>query len=117
MESIPQFDPSDSDNISKRWDSWLKGLDALLRYKGIIDDSKRVGALLLHRGPEIRDIYDAEIKMAPEEKFEEIVKKFATKFKPIVNIQMNIYNFQMISQEEDEKFDEFVSRLRTKAAV
>ena len=74
MDSIENFDPTDSENISQRWDIWLKGLKAFLKFKGITDSGKQIGGLLHYGGPEIRSIYETEIETDPEEEFKVVAE-------------------------------------------
>ena len=74
----------------------------------------RLISLSYFGGKAIRTLI-AEVK-TPNDNFVALTKIISKKFNPTVNIQMNIFNFQSVSQATAEKFDEFFEKLKEKAS-
>ena len=108
-EHIRPFDP-DGAETSQRWSRWLDRMNLFLRVKKITDESEKKDNLLYYAGEYVYEKY-CPLK-SQNDSYEDVVNKLSNVFIPPVNAQVSLYKFRNTSQQEEEPFDDFVTRLR-----
>ena len=118
IKSLPCFNPRDDPNtLSVRWKRWKRSFNLYLVAKGITQDAQKK-ALLLHTGG--LDLQELYFTLEPEDEtntFDECLSVLDNYFVPKVNIPFERHLFRQMEQLSGEKVDQFVCRLRQKAAT
>ena len=113
---FPKFDVNeDSTSLGHRREKYLQKLENL--YVGMnIDSKKRRKALLLHySGDEVFDIYQTFQNTGDESGYNETKTALTKYFKPQVNQEFEIFQFQQMKQMNSETVDDYATCLRQKA--
>ena len=110
---IQQFDVHDEDGRNRRWKEWTSKLDRYISIKGVKDDKVKKDYLFFLGGSDLERIYKQYEKA--EDTFETIKKTLEEHFTPKYDSKVHMLQFRELHQLPGEPFEEFVSRLRTKA--
>ncbi|CAM1332867.1 Uncharacterised protein r2_g4210 [Pycnogonum litorale] len=112
LSSIP-LQPFDS-----RWDCWRKWKRSFLlfmRSRGVVSDDTKQAILLHSAGPAVQDVYYSLTKDS-DKGYEESIKLLDDYFLPKINVPFERHQFRRECQNLNESVDQFVCRLRQKAA-
>uniref|UniRef100_A0A8C5Q7G7 Gypsy retrotransposon integrase-like protein 1 n=1 Tax=Leptobrachium leishanense TaxID=445787 RepID=A0A8C5Q7G7_9ANUR len=110
-----------SGDWSSNWESFRAEFEDYSLATGLNEKSAAVQAATLRRvmGSECRHVYKHNVNLTAEqqENVTAILQALEAYFKPAKNIIYERYVFGCCKQEEGESFDNFVTRLREKAAT
>ncbi|KAL0901956.1 hypothetical protein ABMA27_007099 [Loxostege sticticalis] len=113
----------DGDNatVALRWERWKRSFNLYLEATGITGEEKKRATLLLLGGSGLQEIVynlpEAYIEVSENvEVFKTVIKKLDEYFIPKQNKIYERHVFRQIKQEEGDKFEKFVVRLRCQAA-
>lgn len=112
---LDKFDPKGEPSaISQRWKRWKRAFELYVTGKERITDDGQKAALLLHTaGMDVQEIF---FSLSAENKsYAETMEILDSYFVPKSNIPFERYLFRQICQE-NETVDQFVCRLRQRAA-
>ena len=84
--------------------------------KGITNDSQKCGLLLHTAGLDVREVYFTLVPDGAEKNYAEKFKVLDDYFNPKANVPFERHLFRQISQSSEETVDQFVCRLRERAA-
>ena len=122
-----QFDcKSDPTTLSTRWSRWLRGFDNYIVGRGIKDAAQKKALLLYCGGMDLQDMFetlvDPSAAALPEndDAYKKTIRILNHYFVPQSNVPFERHRFRQMYQGEekpDETVDQFVSRLKTQAAV
>nr|CAI5866936.1 unnamed protein product [Callosobruchus analis] len=122
LPGIEQFQcEGDPLSLGTRWDKWKRALQIYLAASDI-EDSTRKCAILLHSGGiALQEIFYSipEADVDPNQDvdvFDAALKRLDEYFLPKQSKLFERYTFRLINQQEGEKFDKFLVRLRHQAA-
>nr|CAI5858814.1 unnamed protein product [Callosobruchus analis] len=122
LPGIEQFQcECDPLSLGTRWDKWKRALQIYLAASDI-EDSTRKCAILLHSGGiALQEIFYSipEADVDPNQDvdvFDAALKRLDEYFLPKQSKLFERYTFRLINQQEGEKFDKFLVRLRHQAA-
>ena len=115
--SLAAFDTKgDPNGIGQRWKKWRRSFGLYLTGKGVTDD-KQKRALLLHAaGIDVQEIYFTFVSEEESATFEETMNVLDDYFIPKSNVAFERHLFRQIAQVSDETVDQFVCKLRQRAA-
>ena len=117
VRGIPCFNPrEDPTNLAVRWKRWKRSFNLYLTAKGVTSDKQKVALLLHTAGLELQELHYTLVNEDEDKTFADCVKVLDDYFVPKVNLPFERHQFRQMSQGPGEKFDQFVSRLRQKAA-
>ena len=115
VKNLPCFNPREDPNtLSVCWKRWKRSLELYLVAKGISEDKQKVALLLHTAGTELQELYVTEEELKP---YKDIIKILDDYFIPKVNIPFERHVFRQMEQQNGEKVDQFVCRLRQKATT
>ena len=84
--------------------------------RGVVADKQKV-ALLLHTGGiDLQDVFYTLVAEDSEITYDDCVQRLNEHFAPQLNISFELHVFRQIQQLPNETVDQFVARLRQKAA-
>ena len=107
----------EAQNLSQRWKKWKRAFNLYVTGKGVSNDAQK-RALLLHvAGMDVQEIYFTLAGEGEGTDFEATLKVLDDYFVPKANIPFERHLFRQISQENGETVDQFVCRLRQRAAT
>ena len=107
----------EAQNLSQRWKKWKRAFNLYVTGKGVSNDAQK-RALLLHvAGMDVQEIYFTLAGEGEGTDFEVTLKVLDDYFVPKANIPFERHLFRQISQENGETVDQFVCRLRQRAAT
>jgi hypothetical protein len=112
---IPQFDCDELDDAGPRFADWVANLKRYLNIKQVTTDSLKQDYLFLYGGQGLVRIYK-QVEDAADN-FDAIITKLKAHFNPVVNYNLNTFQFRRMAQREAEPFDDYVARLREKAST
>ena len=117
LESPKPFvcDKGSTITVGVRWAEWLRDFEIFAAGSGLVDDSQKCAVLQHVAGPSVREIYYTQAKTT--DKYADIVKALTTHFKPLENLEFNVFNFCQLRQTKQESVDEFAIRLRSAALL
>ena len=104
------YDDESRHTAGLRWPRWIQAFEYFLVASAITDKTQKKAMLLHVVGPEVREIYETLQETADD--YEAIKKVLDKYFKPMKNIDFNVYSFMLIKQNTLESVDDFVVRLR-----
>ena len=84
--------------------------------KGITNDSQKRGLLLHTAGLDVQEVYFTLVPDGAETNYAETFKVLDDYFIPKANVPFERHLFRQISQSSEETVDQFVCRLRQRAA-
>ena len=118
IHGISCFNPTgDATNLSARWKRWKHAFNLYLVAKGVTNEQQKV-ALLLHTGGlELQELYFSLTGEEEDKQYAECISILDSYFVPKVYLPFERHQFRQMSQALGEKVDQFVSRLRQKAAM
>lgn len=107
----------DVGSISVRWERWKRSLNIYLEAAGIDTEAKKRASLLHFGGAELQEVfYNIPGANATEgELFNIAVEKLDNYFAPKQSKVYERHLFRLLKQEQDEKFEKFLVRLRLQA--
>ncbi|XP_063534335.1 uncharacterized protein LOC134744451 isoform X2 [Cydia strobilella] len=115
----------DSHSLGYRWEKWKRGLQLYLLASAVETPEKKRATLLHTGGLGLQEIYynipgaDAEPKDNEGKEvdvYEIAVKKLDEYFSPKQSYVYERHTFRLIKQEEGEKFEKFLVRLRNQSS-
>ncbi|XP_063619061.1 uncharacterized protein LOC134791865 [Cydia splendana] len=115
----------DPHSLGSRWEKWKRGLQLYLLASAVETPEKKRATLLHTGGLSLQEIYynipgaNAETKDKEGKAvdvFEIAVKKLDEYFSPKQSYVYERHTFRLIKQEEGEKFDKFLVRLRNQSS-
>ena len=104
-----------SNNLAETWKTWKNSFQIFLQATESDKKNDLVkSSILLHCiGKQCKEIYDTfEFNEGQEMQFNTIIEKFDNYFKPRKNLTYVRFSFFTSRQDDNEKFDEFYTRLR-----
>ena len=118
VKGLPCFNPrDDATNLAVRWKRWKRSFNLYLTAKGVTNDHQRVALLLHTGGAELQELYFTLVDEEEEKSFEAFVRVLDEHFVPKANLPFERHQFRQMSQQNSEKVDQFVSRLRQRATT
>lgn len=107
-------------SIGSRWERWKRGLEIYLLALSITDPVKKRATLLHVGGLSLQDVYynipGAHVEPTESiDVYETAIKKLDDFFLPKQSKIYERHVFRLIKQEENERFEAFLLRLRTQA--
>ena len=117
VRNLPCFNPREDPNtLSVRWKRWKRSFELYLLAKGVSCDRQKVALLLHTAGTELQELYYTLAATEEELKpFKDVIKILDEYFVPKVNVPFERHVFRQMEQQNGEKVDQFVCRLRQKA--
>ena len=106
----------DPHSISQRWRKWKRAFELYVLGKGITSDSQKRGLLLHTAGLEVQDVYFTLVPGGEDKDYPATLKVLDDYFIPKANVPFEKHLFRQISQSSEETVDQFVCRLRQRAA-
>ena len=107
----------DPHSISQRWRKWKRAFELYVLGKGITSDSQKRGLLLHTAGLEVQDVYFTLVPGGDDKDYPATLKVLDDYFIPKANVPFERHLFRQISQSSEETVDQFVCRLRQRAAL
>jgi hypothetical protein len=104
---------ADTSNIGPKWNSWIERLDNFFEATGVTAQKRKRALLLHYAGPQVFEIY--KTLKDENDDYVDTRDKLDKYFTPRRNIFYEKYQFRMAKQQQNEKTDQFVTRLRTLA--
>lgn len=126
MTTLPSFDHFECDgdvsSVGTRWQKWKRALQIYLEATSIEEPKKRKATLLHFGGLALQEIFfnlpgaDAqEPDVDGNDVFEIAIKKLNEYFAPKQSKVYERHLFRLIKQDQEEKFEKFLVRLRHQA--
>ncbi|XP_022796419.1 uncharacterized protein LOC111334864 [Stylophora pistillata] len=106
----------DPHSVSQRWRKWKRAFQLYALGKGITNDSQKCGLLLHTAGLDVQEVYFTLVPDGAEKNYAETFKVLDDYFIPKANVPFERHLFRQISQSNEETVDQFVCRLRLRAA-
>ena len=115
--SLAAFDTKgDPHGLSQWWRKWKRSFKLYLTGKGVTDDAQKRALLLHAAGVDVQEIYFTLVSEDEITTFEATMKVLDDYFIPKANVPFERHLFRQIAQEMGETVDQFVCRLRQRAA-
>ena len=115
--SLVSFDTKgDPNGLSQRWRKRKRSFKLCLTGKGVTDDSQKRALLLHAAGVNVQEIYFTLVSGDEITTFEAMMKVLDDYFIPKANVPFERHLFRQIAQEMGETVDQFVCRVRQRAA-
>lgn len=110
----------DSASLGQRWEKWKRSLNIYLEAIDVATPAKKRATLLLLGGPSLQEIFynlpGANAQPTDDNNvFEIALQKLDDYFTPKQSKVYERHVFRLIRQEEGEKFEKFIVRLRNQA--
>ena len=107
----------DPHSVSQRWRKWKRAFQLYVLGKGITNDSQKRGLLLHTAGLDVQEVYFLHwCLMVQRRNYAETFKVLDDYFILKANVPFERHLFRQISQSSEETVDQFVCRLRQRAA-
>ena len=103
-------------SISQCWRKWKRAFELYVLGKRIRSDSQKRGLLLHTAGLEVQDVYFTLVPGGEDKDYPATIKVLDDYFIPKTNVPFEKHLFRQITQSSEETVDQFVSRLRQRAA-
>ena len=121
VPGVGYFNPhGDPAQIAQSWTRWLRSFELFAEGKGVKNPNQK-RALLLHcTGQEVQDIFFAipdGDEESTQDAYEKAKGKLNSYFQTKLNIPYERYLFKCLNQKEGETTEQFVTRLRQRAAT
>ena len=107
---IKPFEVIYDGNMAQQWLHWVERFKLYVDVMKITDEKDKINNLLLYGGDDVFDVY-LPLKDGSDD-FAAVLKKLTDHFNPTANSQVGVFRFRRCYQYPEEKFDEFVNRLR-----
>ena len=115
--SLQSFDTKgDPHGLSQRWKKWKRSFKLYLTGKGVTVDSQKRALLLHAAGVDVQEIYFTLVNEDESATYEATLKVIDDYFIPKANVPFERHLFRQIAQTSDETVDQFVCKLRQRAA-
>ena len=117
VRNLPCFNlREDPNTLSVRWKRWKRSFELYVLAKGISSDPQKVALLLHTAGTELQELYytlaATEGTLKP---YKDVIEVLDEYFVPKVNVSFERHVFRQMEQQNGEKIDQFVCRLRQTA--
>lgn len=125
MDSTRAIKPFDAkgENLAVEWRKWKRSLEYYLEASNVVGQRERKNLLLHLGGPELQDIFDSlpgvhEVPhVAVDPPFYDVaIEKLDAHFQPIQRRTYERHIFRQITQQNGERFNDFVMKLRVQAS-
>ncbi|XP_064637856.1 uncharacterized protein LOC135494035 [Lineus longissimus] len=132
LPALERFEASGScTSLAPKWRKWKRNFEVYCAAKAVVNMPQK-RALLLHcAGPQVQELFDTLVDPGPTPAldadgnpvadaanvFQKVVRTLDAHFLPKVNEPFERHLFRGLHQKEDESTDQFVSRLKTQAAL
>ena len=114
--NFPPFDPDlEPTTIGIRFNKYIQRFQNYLIAMDVKDKARQRAIFLHCEGSKVQDIFDT--LEGTGEDFETAGQKLLEYFDPKKHQLYNIYQFRQIAQQQDEKYDDYCTRLRTAAKM
>ena len=115
--SLQLFDTKgDPHGLSQRWKKWKRSFKLYLTGKGVAVDSQKQAFLLHAAGVDVQEIYFTLVNADESATYKATLKVLDVYFIPKANVPFERHLFRQIAQASDETVDQFVCKLRKRAA-
>lgn len=121
IPAIEKFEiEGDENSLSLRWEKWKRAMDVFLTASNVTKEESKLAILLHAGGVALQDIFynipGAKTSGNTNDKlYDNAVQKLDEYFKPKESIIYERYIFRKIKQQDSEKFENFIIRLRNQA--
>lgn len=120
IPSLEAFDcEGDASSVGLRWEKWKRGLEFYLIAINAIDTEKKRAILLHVGGLTLQEIYhnipDVEEPDIAVDVYKSAIKKLDDYFAPKQSKVYERHLFRLLKQEQNEKFEKFLVRLRNQS--
>lgn len=109
----------DPNQLSVSWTRWLRSFNYYIVGRDITDPARKKALLLHLAGLDTQDIFDtlgpAPTETATDDDYVQTTKRLNSYFCPMRNIAYERHVFRKIKQDQDETFDQFLTKLRQQA--
>ena len=119
LQGVGQFNPNaNPTHLHQDWERWLRAFELFAVGKGVTDANQKRALLLHSAGLELQDVFFTlkEVGGGEDTAYQKCVKTLNKHFEPKVNIPFERYEFRNTKQEHGETIDQYIVRLRRKAA-
>ena len=106
----------DPHSISQGWRKWERAFELYVLGKGIASDSQKHGLWLHTAGRDVQDVYFTLVPDCEDKDYPSTLKVLDDYFIPKVNFPSERHLYRQITQSSEETVDQFVCRLRQRAA-
>jgi hypothetical protein len=113
LRYLQQFDCEDED-VGTRFNTYVGQLQRAFRIRRVTDDSEKQDIMCVAAGEKLTAIHESLHEEG--DSFEQTVAKIQAHFNPTISARGNTLKFRTTNQNESESFEEFVTRLRERAA-
>ncbi len=116
LPAFAPFDPdADSSSVGVRWEKWLKKFENLLVALNITAAKRKRALLLCYAGDKVYEIFDTFTDAGGVDDYDTAKTKLDDYFKPLKNVEYEIFTFREARQEPGETIDQYCTRLKTLA--
>lgn len=122
LQTLEPFDcKSDPNSLCNRWEKWKRALDVYLTATGVNEPIKKRAVLLHTAGFALQEIYsNLSGAQVPETESNDVfniaIAKLDAYFSPKQSFLFDIHLFRLLKQESEEKFENFLVRLRNQSS-
>ena len=119
---VSNFDVKDQHSLANRWEKWLRGFEYLVVGRDITKCEQKKALLLHLAGPDVQDIFETLAVPQPREgeevnAYNQAVEMLSAYFRPKKNTTYERHLFRAITQEHNESFDQFLTKLKQQAKL
>ena len=107
------YDDESRHTAGTRWPIWIKNFELFLVGSGVKDAAQKKAILLYAMGGAASAIYYS--LQGESDDYEAVKKICGDYFKPLKNLDYEVFMFGQLKQRESESLDDFIIRLRTAA--
>jgi len=109
--SLPQFDATgDACSLSQKWLKWKDRFELYIEAVGVEKDERKWAIFLHLAGPKVQEIFKTLSDTGTD--LETAIEKLDEYFLPKRNIAFERHVFRQAKQEDSERLDNYVTRLR-----
>jgi hypothetical protein len=105
------------EGMDKKWTKWLKNFRwwAIAVKFDKLPQPEQMAILMTTIGTEIDEIYESFGLDEGEEDVDKVVKKFTDYFTPPSNLDYQMFLYDNLKQQADEKSNDFITRIKVQA--
>ncbi|XP_014677179.1 PREDICTED: uncharacterized protein LOC106817048, partial [Priapulus caudatus] len=111
-EGLAPFSLNPSDNVSTRWERWVRRLNNFLVAKDITDGGRQRAMLLHYAGEDVFELADS-VGVLEDDDYAAVKTKLTRYFAPKRNVEFEVFTFRQASQKSEETLDQFHARLQS----
>lgn len=123
VRPVKPFDAKvDQSQLASEWRRWKRSLEYCLEAQGVTSQREKRNQLLHLGGPDLQDIFDSlpEVNnvphVSPDPPFYDVaIEQLDAHFQPSRRRTYERHIFRQISQQQGERFNDFVMKLRVQA--